>query len=219
MSTWLTIKDNIRTNLGDAAIANFSIQDINDSCQDAYNEVVAISQCILKKTTLSFLSNTNYYDLPSLVPDFMAMTAGFNNNTNLWLLDDKTLKDFDRDRVDWELWTGQPVWWAPCNDGRKVVLVPKLTIATGNFDLYYWAVAPTIIDSESPLVPPDFESLIECYATADLLEQFEEFTKAQNYWKEFWGIDENGQIDENQGIGNLCRRTKNIAQSDLVLLA
>src|SRR5437870_9220121 len=186
MSSFTTIKANISINLNDANLINFVQQDIDDATQDAYDEVVSLSQCIVKKTTLNFQSNLNYYNFQDnsnysslYVSDFMACTAIFSNLTKLWLLDDKVLKDFDRDRPDWENWIGSPAWWAPCNDFKRVALVPKLQIGTNNFDLYYWAQAPTIVNANSPLVPPDFENLIETYATAVLLESYEEFTKAQ----------------------------------------
>lgn len=219
MSTFTQIKANIRTELGDSIASSFSQQDIDDSVQDAYNEVVCLSQCIIKKVSaISFQANLNYYDMTTIVTDYLATTAIFSNLTNLWLLDDKTIKDFDKDRIDWELWTGSPIWWAPCNDAKRIAMVPRLTTATGTFDLYYWATAPTIINSSSPLVPLDFHNLIEIYSIADLLESYEEFNKAHAFWEEFWGISD-GEQNFDQGIYALAARSKNIAKSDLTLLA
>src|SRR5947208_17152997 len=103
MSTFTQIKTNISINLNDANLINFVSGDVDDATQDAYDEIVALSQCIIKKVTLSFQSNLNYYNFqdnsnyPSIyVSDFMACTAVFSNLTKLWLLDDKVLKDFDR---------------------------------------------------------------------------------------------------------------------------
>lgn len=224
MSTFADIKSNIKDNLQDYSVY-FSVADLTTAVQDGYNEVVTLSQCIIKKVTLNFQANLNYYNFrdatnfPDIyVSDFIAITAIFSNLTNLWLLDDKSLKDFDKDRVDWELWTGAAVWWAPTNDYRIAAIVPKQTTASGTFDLYYWAKAPTVIDSDTPLVPADFTNLIEIYATAALLEIAREFVKAQDYWNEFWGVDNGEQLYE-AGIFALINRTKNIAKSDLLMLA
>src|SRR6185436_5900487 len=161
MSTFATIKTNIKQNLGNSN--TYSNTDVDDSVQDAYDDIVALSQCIVKKTTLNFQDNLNYYNFrdnvnfPNIyVADLMAVTAIFSNLTNLWLLDDKVLKDFDRDRIDWENWTGATVWWAPTNDYRRYVIVPMQPVASGTFDLYYWAKAPTVVDGDTPLLPNDF---------------------------------------------------------------
>jgi hypothetical protein len=225
MSTFATIKTNISGNLNDAALVNFAQQDIDDATQDAYDEVVALSQCIIKKINLNFQNNLNYYNFqdstnwPNIyVSDFMACTAIFSNQTNLWLLDDKVIKDFDRERLDWENWIGNAVWWAPCNDAKRIVIVPKQLTASGSFDLYYWAQAPTIVNTNSPLVPPDFENLIEIYATASLLESYEEFSKAQLYFNEFYGVTD-GTQNFDKGIFALALRSKNLSKSDLLMYA
>ncbi len=226
MSNFTTIKSNISIHLNDANLINFVSGDIDDATQDAYDEIVALSQCIIKKVTLNFQNNLNYYNFQDnsnyssiYVSDFMATTAIFSNLTKLWLLDDKVLKDFDRDRVDWENWIGSCTWWAPCNDAKKIAMIPKPLIGSSTFDLYYWAQAPTIVNANSPLVPPDFENLIEIYATASLLESYEEFTKAQLYFNEFWGVDNEGNQNFDKGIFALAQRSKNISQSDLLVLA
>ena len=226
MSNFTTIKSNISIHLNDANLINFVSGDVDDATQDAYDEIVALSQCIIKKVTLNFQNNLNYYNFQDnsnyssiYVSDFMAATAIFSNLTKLWLLDDKVLKDFDRDRVDWENWIGSCTWWAPCNDAKKIAMIPKPLIGSGTFDLYYWAQAPTIVNANSPLVPPDFENLIEIYATASLPESYEEFTKAQLYFNEFWGVDNEGNQNFDKGIFALAQRSKNISQSDLLVLA
>lgn len=222
--TFTQIKQNIKDNLEDQGV-HFSTGDLTLAVQNAYDEVVALSQCIIKKVTLNFQSNLNYYNFkdptnfPNIsVTDFMACTAIFSNLTNLWLLDDKTIKDFDRDRIDWEGWEGSSIWWTPTMDYRRVALVPKQTTASGTFDLYYWATAPTVVDGDTPLIPADFTNLIELHATAALCEIAREFTKANEYLKEFWGIDDDDQ-NFDDGIYALATRSKNIVKSDLLLLA
>lgn len=223
MTTFADIKSNVKDNLQDYGVY-FSTVDLNTAIQDAYDEIVCLTQCIVKKTTLNFQANLNYYnflnqtDFPDIyVSDFMACTAIFSNLTNLWLLDDKTLKDFDTSRMDWELWTGAAVWWAPCNDAKRIAIVPKNITASGTFDLYYWATAPTVVDADIPLIPTDFFSLIESYATGKLLEIEREYKKASDWISEFYGLD-SGEQNYDKGVFALAERTKNMAKSDLLML-
>jgi hypothetical protein len=225
MALFSAISTEISDELNDTGVVYFNTTDITAAMQDAYNLVASITQCIVKKTTLSFQNNLTYYDFTDntnysaiYVSDFLVPLAIFSNLTNLWLLDDKTLRDFSRDRVDWENWTGAAVWWAPCNDGRKLAFVPKLRTASGTFDLYYAATAPTIVLSNSPLFPSDFHALIKFWSMFSLLADAQEYSKAQLFWDEFWGTSD-GDQDYNKGVFALQSRVKNIAKADLMMLA
>lgn len=221
--TFAQIRQDVQDDLADQGVF-YSATDLTNALQGAYNITVALSQCIIRKVTLPFKGNLIYYNFqdhtnyPDLyVADFMACTAIFSNLTNLWLLDDKALKDFDRDRIDWENWTGNGVWWVPTNDYRRVAIIPHATTDIGTFDLYYWAQAPTLNDANCPEVPADFSYLITLYATAGMLEIANEFVKAQIYLNEFYGVKD-GEQNEDSGIYALAARTKNIAKSDLLML-
>lgn len=144
MSTFSTLSTEILDELADTSSATYyTSSDVTAAMQDGYDLIAAITMCIVKKVVLAFMGNYNYYDFtdnatdhfPSIyVSDFLTPLAIFNNTTHLWLLDDKTIRDFQKDRIDWENWSGSPVWWAPCNDGRRIALVPKPltpTLATG----------------------------------------------------------------------------------------
>lgn len=224
MATFNTIYADILDELNDAGAVYMNNADVNAAMQEAYNLTVALTQCIIKKVTLNFQNNLNYYDFTDTVnynaiyvSDYLATLAIFNKATNLWLLDDKTLKDFDKDRVDWENWTGQAVWWAPCNDGKKNVIVPKLVIASGQFDLYYYATAPAIVGSNSPLFPSDFHGLIKYWSMFSLLADAQEFKKAEIFWNEFWGTS-TGEQNYDKSLFALASRIKNMAKSDLLML-
>lgn len=221
--TFAQIKQSIQDNLADAGVY-YSQADLDTATQGAYNMTVSLSQCIIRKVTLPFKGNLIYYNFqdqsnyPDLyVADYMACTAIFSNLTNLWLLDDKALKDFDRDRIDWENWTGNGVWWVPTNDYRRIAIIPHATTDVSTFDLYYWAQAPIVNNANCPEVPADFSYLIELYATAGLLELAHEFVKAQIWLNEFYGIKDGNQ-NEDSGIYALAARTKNLAKSDLLML-
>lgn len=184
MPTFATLKTNLKQNLNDSGAIMSTQIEVDDSTQDAYDDIVAQTQCIIKKITLNWQANLSYYDFISLVPDFMAITAIFNNVNNQWLSDNLTTRDFDNMDIQWEVATGTPLQWAPVNF-RYTAVYPRYASNAGTFDLYYWAVAPQVDDSASPAIPADMANLFTEYSTADLLEAFEEFSKANNFWNEY----------------------------------
>lgn len=178
------IRNVIRTNLADVGITYYSDDEINASIQDAYNEVCAKSQCLVKSSTKSWVSGKNYYDpvVDLSITDYLGCVAVFNNNTNWWLRDDISLRDLDRLRRDWEVWSGNPQFWAP-HSFQRFAVAPKLTSAVGTFNLIYWASAPVMTsDSDIPVIATDMHDLFEYYCTADLLETAEEAVKANIFW-------------------------------------
>lgn len=228
------VKAEVQTNLTDLNINFYSDDDLNNSIQDAYDDIVILTQCIQKKVTLNWISNLSYYDFKNVmnVTDYMGTIAIFNNVTNLWLRDDLSLKDFDRIRRDWETWIGSVLFWAP-SDPTYIAICPKMfasniqygafdsgsfdsgsffidnsiTSNLGSFILYYWALAPTLVsDSDTFLVASDKTTAITRYATADLLEQCQEFNKAQSFWDPYL-----------KDIEEYADRVKRNNKSDLLL--
>jgi len=188
--TRATIRTLVRTDLDDNNVASMQFQDedINQAIQDAYNEIVAKTQCIVKKVTLNWADCPigNYFDFLNDfgVTDFMATVGIFNNLTNMWLRDDISYRDLSRIRVDWELWRGNPQFWVP-HSLQYSLIVPINQAPSGTFDLWYWASAPVLSsDSTALLIAPDL-SLPELYTMTDLLESIEEFSKAQTWKQEF----------------------------------
>jgi hypothetical protein len=223
------IKADIQDNLIDFSLNYYSDDDLNVSVQDAYTDVSIRTQCIQNKVTLNWLSNLSYYNFIKLgVSDYLGCIAIFNNITNLWLRDDLSLKDFDRIRRDWENWTGTPQFWAP-SDYQSIAVAAKYigTFVSGAFDpksfgngfntgsipslgtfiLYYWALAPTLANDLSTfLIASDMQDLITNYTTADLLEQAQEFGKANEYWELY-----------EEHIQSYADRVKRNTKSDLLL--
>lgn len=205
--TLADIRNNVRNNLADNQITFYSEDDINQSIQDGYFDIAAKSFCINQTYTLSWLNNKNYYDFVSLkVPNYMGTIAIFNLNTNFWLEDSISLRDLDRLRYDWELWVGQPQFWAP-HSYQYTVIAPKFLIGCGQFILLYWCAAPTLAgDYDVPLIATDMQVLLEDYATADLLDGAEEVTKAANFWKPY-----------STQLAMYKERCTNLAKSDILL--
>lgn len=224
------IKDNIRTNLADLGVVNYSEGTLNDSLQDAYDDIAVLTQYNVKEVTVNWVSNLSYYNFITLgIPDYLMPIAIFNNVTNRYLRDDLSLRDFDRIRRDWENWTGTPIFWAP-SDPYSVGIAAKYvgTVVSGafaplafssafyigsgaasfgTFQLIYSATAPLwVSDSDVPQIATDVQNLFEFYSTADMLEQFEEFTKADEYWGKYW-----------DSIEDYASRVKRNNKADLLL--
>lgn len=203
------LKLTIRTNLDDAGVTFYSETDLDDSFQDCYEDITCLSQCIVKSVTLSWVADLSYLNFVSdygLI-DYLAATAIFNYNTNRWLRDDLNLRDFDKLRTDWELWSGTPQFWATC-DPLHIAIAPKYsTDVSGTFKLVYWALAPVLSsDSDTLLVSSDVQSLFEFYVTADLLEQAQEYSKASEFWQKYY-----------TSLEEYSNRVKRINKSDLLL--
>lgn len=223
------IKADIQSNLTDLNLNFYSDDDLNQSIQDAYDDVAILSQCIQKRVTINWISNLSYYDFKSLgISDYLGTIAIFNNITNLWLRDDLSLKDFDRIRRDWETWIGTPQFWAP-SDPVNISITPKYLgsntpgafdplsfsnafyignfTTLGTFILYYWTVAPELTsDSDTFLIASDKDQMITQYATGDLLEQCQEFSKAAGYWDLYF-----------ENLDEYSDRVKRNCKSDLLL--
>lgn len=228
------IKADIQDNLSDLSINFYSDTDLNDSIQDAYDDIAVLTQCIQKQVTLNWLSNLSYYNfqLRYQLSDYLGTIAIFNNVSNLWLRDDLSLKDFDRIRRDWETWIGTPIFWAP-SDPNNIAICPKFLASNvtygafdvgsfdsnsyfvnnsaqnslGSFILYYWAIAPTLAtDNDVLLIASDQSTTMTQYVTADLLEQCQEFNKAQSYWGPYF-----------KGVAEYADRVKRNCKADLLL--
>jgi hypothetical protein len=227
------VKAEIQTNLTDLNLNFYSQEDLNQSIQDAYDDIVILTQCIQKQVTINWISNLSYYNFKDMgVYDYMGVIAIFNNVTNLWLRDDLNLRDFDRIRRDWENWIGTPQFWAP-SDPKNIGIAPKYhadnikygafdagsfnnqaffinnssQFSLGNFILYYWAVAPILTsDNDTFLIASDKTTALTRYCTADLLEQAQEFNKAGSFWPLY-----------NTDVQEYADRVKRNCKSDLLL--
>lgn len=200
------IRTRIQSNLSDLGVT-YSVNELNDFLQDAYNEVAERSKCIIKSASILQVANSPYYDFINLgVTDFLATIGIFNNATKFWLRDDVSLRDFDRLRRDWEQWNGSPQFWAPHSLQYTAVCPNEALIVSQTFVLWYWAIAPTFtLDTDSPLIATDKQNLLENYATAMALEDSKEFTKALTYMSQY-----------EEDIIEYTKRCVNLAAADLL---
>ena len=174
----------IRQNLDDLGVTFYSVDDINESIQDAYDEIVVYTECLEKLTSLNWLSNYTYYDFSTLIPDYYRLVKIFNNNNNRFI-EASNARYNTSYRQDWEITSGTPTDFTLL--GPKLVgFAGRSANATGSFKVWYKAKAPTITnDNHVFLINDNFIELIEFYTTADLLEQNEEFSKAGAQWQQY----------------------------------
>jgi hypothetical protein len=222
------IKTDIADNLTDLSINFYSDDDLNQSIQDAYDDIAILTQCVQKNVTLNWQGNLSYYNFKNLVSDYLGTIAIFNNVTNLWLFDHLSLRDFDRLRRDWEKWNGAPQFWAP-SDPQRIAIAPKYAavapngafdplsfsaafyigtvVNLGSFVLYYYAIAPTLTsDTDVFLIDDDKDQMVTQYVTGDLLEQAQEFQKAAEWMSQYY-----------DNIQDYAVRVKARCKSDLLL--
>ena len=227
------VKAEIQNNLIELNFNFYSDDDLNASVQDAYDDIVILTQCIQKRIVLPWISNLSYYKYTERgVADYLGTIAIFNNVTNQWLRDDLSLKDFDRIRRDWEVWIGTPLFWAP-SDPDNIAICPKYLNSSivygafdagsfdngsyfvnnaylaglGDYELFYWALAPKLVsDNDTFLIASDKTTALTQYATADLLEQAQEFNKAQTFWNPYA-----------LNVDDYADRVKRNCKSDLLL--
>ena len=174
----------VRFNLNDSGITFYSADDINDSIQDGYNEVVALARTIESTATVNFTASLSYYDLSTLISDYLHVIAIYNNTTKKWLdyLPLKVLQELD---ARWETKIGNPQYFTVLDDSY-IAVYPKVSVTTGTMLVVYKAMANTLSAATVPTIPDFHQIILEQYTTMDLLEQAEEFVKAGEWMAEYF---------------------------------
>lgn len=162
--------------------------DISAAIQDGYDEVAAFTGCIVKSATISFVNALTYYDMISLIPDYIGIYAAFNSVTSRWMLP-TSLRKLDRAfngvLTSWEVTTGSPEFFVPVSH-RYVAIYRKPIIDNyGDMVVFYRASAPVLGSTDEILIPGDHVQCLENYTITDLLEQNQEFTKAGDRLQEY----------------------------------
>ena len=169
----------IRENLNDHGITYYSSEDLNDSIQDAYDEIVVYTECIEKITKITLPGDSTYYNFATLIPDFYRLMGIHNPEINAYLTPDTDRNQLNY-RNNWETITGSARDFTIL-DYRYIGIAGRSSYSR-TFKIYYKAQAPTLSGSTSLLINSHYQILVEHYCTADLLEQNQEFNKAVNYW-------------------------------------
>lgn len=165
----------------------YDVQSMNDSIQDGMDEVAAFTGCIWASATLPFVNNLTYYDLLTLLPNYIGVYAIFNTVIKRWLIP-TSVKHLDQVRIDWESAYGTPYYFVPVSH-RYIAIYKKPNIGFnnqnttnyGNMFVYYLASAPLLTDNIEIPIPDDHITALESYSIKDLWEQNQEFSKASQY--------------------------------------
>jgi hypothetical protein len=181
----------IRLGLDDLGITFYSTTDISDSISDGYALVTALAKTVESVTTLSYSTISPYYDFPSLVPDFFALVALYDNSYKRYLEYCPRPVLFAQTQR-YELWNGHPTLFTVI-DYRRTLILPSLTASAGAFKIFYRSFGPALSDGTILRIPKEAEQSVLYYAIADLLEQAQEFIKAQEQWALFYNSLSQGQ--------------------------
>lgn len=157
--------------------------DLNDSIQDGLDEVCALTGCVFASATLPFQGNKTYYDLLTLLPNYVGVFAIFNSVIKRWLYP-TSLRKLQNVRYDWETAYGTPYWFVPVTH-RYIAIFMKPNVSNyGNMQIFYRASAPSPLTDQITLpIPDDHIHSLESYCITDLLEQNQEFQKAMEYFE------------------------------------
>jgi len=130
------------------------------------------------------VANLSYYDFSTLITDYTHVMAIYNNNTSKWLdyMPFKLLQELD---ARWETKIGNPVFFTVLDDSY-VSVYPKLGSAVGSMLVLYKGLADTLLAAGTPIIQTQHQVVLEQYTTMDLLEQAEEFVKAQEWMGEYF---------------------------------
>jgi hypothetical protein len=176
----------------------YTVEDMNNSIQDGLDEICAFSGCILKSTTLTFTQFTSYYDMLTLIPDYIGVYAIFNSTIRRFLYP-QSLKKFNDVRIDWDNAYGTPYYFSPINH-RYVAIYMKPSVPDyGSMVVFYLAQGPQLSDSTVIPIPDEHLLVLESYSKADLWEQSQEFSKGAQEFQNYTGtLEKLRELVQNQ---------------------
>ncbi len=159
-------------------------QDVNDSLQDGVSEVCAFSGCIYKTAALPFTAHTTYYDMLTLLPDYIGVVALWNDTIRRWMFP-TSIKKLNQQRIDWDVAYGTPYYFVPINHRYVAIWLKPSVPNYGRMFVFYRAAAPTLTDQEPIPIPDEHITALELYSITDLWEQAQEWGKAAESMKDY----------------------------------
>lgn len=158
--------------------------DLNNSIQDGMDEVAATTGCVMASATIPFIANKTYYDLLTLLPNYLGVVAIFNSTINRWLFV-SSIRKFNQVRIDWDTAYGTPYYFSPISHRYIAIFRKPSTPTYGNMYIFYVASAPLLFDGTPIPIPEDHIQALESYNILDLWEQNQEFGKCSEYFEEY----------------------------------
>ncbi len=152
-------------------------QAVMDSLQDGVDEVCAFTGCIYKSAEIDFTQYTTYYDLLTLLPDYIGVVAMWNNTIRRWMFP-TSLRKLNQQRLDWDCQFGTPYYFCPISHRYVAIYFKPGAINYGKMIVFYRAAAPPLTDQEQIPIPDEHQTALEFYSVTDLWEQAQEWGKA-----------------------------------------
>ena len=159
--------------------------DFQDSIQDGSDELCAFTGCVMDSATIPFTAGVTYYDMLTLIPNYIGVIAIFNSVYKRWMFP-TSLRKLAQVRWDWETAFGPPYWFAPVSHRYIAIFMKPGQPGYGNMQVFYRASGPNPLQDTTPIpIPDDHIQSIEEYCITDLLEQEQEWTKASKYFQSY----------------------------------
>jgi hypothetical protein len=162
----------------------YTTQNFNDTIQDGTDEIVALAGTVMKSAELDYTANLTWYDMLSILPDYIGVISIFNLPTKKWLIP-TSVRKLDRERLDWETCGGAPWYFTVVNHRYMGIYRKPLVQGYGRMVVYYVASSPVLTDSTAISIPDDHLQVLLDYSITDLQEQAQELTKAQLYFNSY----------------------------------
>lgn len=179
--------DQVQANLYEAKLRWFTQDNIVDSIQEAYNKLAALTS-VRERSTFIPQTGSPYYNFGRQIPDWMFLKAIYNPFTNLWLegVSYKIMKN----TYYTYLTIGDPRFFNVI-DFNRMLIWPFNPGASGVLLVIYAAKAPEVTEDTVPEFPLSTGlQALQYFATADLMEQGREFTKASKWWAKLFKAPE-----------------------------
>jgi hypothetical protein len=184
MSTRLDLAKKLQNQFNNTVY--YTTDDLNASMQDGVDEVCAVTGCIYKSAALPFTQYTTYYDMLTLLPDYIGIVAMWNNVIKRWMFP-TSLRKLNEQREDWDSSYGTPYYFCPITHRYVAIWLKPGVVNYGNMFVFYRAAAPALTDTTPIPIPDEHITALELYSITDLWEQAQEWGKAsdsvQDYMK------------------------------------
>ncbi len=171
---------------------------MDNSVQDGADEIAAFTGCIYKSAVVPFVAKRTYYDMLTLLPDYIGLVALWNNTIRRWMYP-SSLKKFNQVRIDWDTAYGTPYYFSPINHRFVAIYMKPAAPDYGNMIAFYRAAAPVLSDNTPIPIPEEYITVLEDFSITDLWEQSQEWGKAgENFKKYVEGLEELRVLMRNQ---------------------
>jgi len=175
MTTRLDVAAKLQNQFGNSIY--YDKQAVDDSLQDGIDEVCAFTGCIYKSAAIPFTQYTTYYDLLTLLPDYIGIVAMWNDTIRRWMWP-TSLRKLNQQRIDWDVALGTPYYFCPISHRYVAIWLKPGAPDYGRMFVFYRAAAPLLDDNEPIPIPDEHITSLELYSITDLWEQAQEWGKA-----------------------------------------